>query len=97
MCSSDLFAGRTCGVSLDLYVGYDEHLIAESSRDLTTLQTPFRALRLVTLPMGWMGSVPIFHNNVTYILQQEIPHLTIPYIDDVPVKGPASRYLLGDG
>ena len=33
---------------------------------------------------------------MTYILQQEIPHLTIPYIDDVPVKGPASRYLLGD-
>ena len=34
---------------------------------------------------------------MTYILQQEIPHLTIPYIDDMPVKGPASRYLLEDG
>ena len=47
--------------------------------------------------MGWTGSVPIFHDNVTYILQQDIPHLTIPYIDDIPVKRPASRYLLGDG
>ena len=94
---AEQFAGRACGASLDLYVGYDECLIAKLSRDLTTFQTPFGALRLVTLPMGWTGSVPILSDNVTYILQQEIPHLTIPYIDDVPVKGPASRYLLGDG
>ena len=33
---------------------------------------------------------------MTYILQQEIPHLTIPYIDDIPVKGPPSRHLLED-
>ena len=49
------------------------------------------------LPMGWTNSVPIFHDDITYILQSEIPHLTIPYIDDVPVKGPASRYMLEDG
>jgi len=41
--------------------------------------------------------VPVFHDDVTYILQPEIPHLTIPYIDDVPVKGPISRYLGKDG
>ena len=46
------FAGRACGAMFDLYVGYDEHTLAESSRDLTTFQTPFGALRLVTLPMG---------------------------------------------
>ena len=34
---AEQFAGCVCGASLDLYVGYDEHLIAESSRDLTTL------------------------------------------------------------
>jgi hypothetical protein len=94
---AEQFAGRSCGATLDLYVGYDERLIAETSRDLTTFQTPFGALRLVTLPMGWTGSVPVFHDDVTYILQPEIPHLTIPYIDDVPVKGPISRYLGEDG
>ena len=30
---AEQFAGRACGASLDLHVGYDEHLIAESSRD----------------------------------------------------------------
>lgn len=91
------FAGRSCGGMFDLYVGYDERTLAESSRDLTTFQTPFGALRLVTLPMGWTNSVPIFHDDVTYILQAEIPHVTIPYIDDVPIKGPKTRYQLPDG
>ena len=47
--------------------------------------------------MGWTNSVPIFHDDVTYILQPEIPDLTIPYIDDVPVKGPSSCYMTEDG
>ncbi len=46
------FAGRACGGILDLFVGYDERSLAESSRDLTTFQTLFGALRLVTLPMA---------------------------------------------
>jgi hypothetical protein len=91
------FAGRACGAMLDLYVGYDERALAESSRDLTTFQTPFGALRLTTLPMGWTNSVPIFHDDVTHILRPEMPHLTVPYIDDVPVKGPRSYYQDADG
>jgi hypothetical protein len=91
------FAGRACGGILDLYVGYDERMLAESSRDLTTFQTPFGALRLVTLPMGWTNSVPVFHDDVTFILQPEIPDVTIPFIDDVPIRGPASRYQGEDG
>ena len=82
------FAGRASGAMLDLYVGYDERALAELSRDFTTFQTPFGALRLMTLPMGWTNSVPIFHDDVTHILRAEVPHLTIPYINDVPVKGP---------
>jgi hypothetical protein len=48
------------------------------------------------LPMGWTNSVPIFHDDVTFILQAEILHITIPYIDDVPVKGPKSTYSKSD-
>ena len=79
------FAGRACIGVLDLYVGYDERELAECSRDLTTFQTPFGAHRLTTLPMGWTNSVPIFHDDVTYILQEEIPDYTVPYVDNVPL------------
>ena len=91
------FASRACGGILDLYVGYDERILHKDSRDYTTFQTPYGAHRLVTLPMGWSNSVPIFHEDVTHILQPKIPNTTIPYIDDVPIRGPASRYVLDDG
>lgn len=91
------YAGRACGGMLDLYVGYDERLLDIRSRDMTTFQTPFGALRLVTLPMGWTNSVPIFHEDVTAILKLEIPEFTTPYIDDVPIRGPSSRYEQEDG
>jgi len=91
------FVGKACSRILDLYVGYDERVLAEWSRDLTTFQMPFGALRLVTLPMGWTNSVPIFHDDVTYILRDEIPKYTLPYIDDVPIRGPKTRYELPGG
>jgi hypothetical protein len=91
------FAARACGSMMDLYVGYDERALAKSSRDYTTFQTPYGAMRLTTLPMGWTNSVPIFHDDVTFILRPEIPQVTQPYIDDVPVRGPATRYVLPSG
>ena len=94
---AEQFAGRACLASFDLFVGYDNRTIHPDSRDYTTIQTPFGPLRLVKLPMGWTNSVPIFHDDVTYIFREEIPDITVPYIDDVPVKGPASRYQRSDG
>ena len=38
------FAGHMCSRMLDLYVGYDERRLAETSRDLTTFQSPFGSL-----------------------------------------------------
>jgi hypothetical protein len=42
--------------------------------------------------MGWTNSVLIFHDDATFILQAEIPDVTIPYIDDVPIKGLTTTY-----
>ena len=91
------FAGRACSSMLDLYVGYDQQGLTPDSHNLTTFQSPFGTLCLVTLPMGWTNSVPIFHDDVTYILQPEIPITTVPYINDVPIHGPVDRYILSDG
>ncbi len=82
---------------LDLYVGYDECTLTKSSRDLTTFQTPFGALHFTTLSMEWTNSVLIFHDDVTHILQPEVLHLTVPYINNVPVKGLLLAYHLKDG
>ena len=47
--------------------------------------------------MGWTNSVPIVYDDICHILQEEIPHVTIPYIDDVLIRGPASRYIQENG
>ena len=39
---------------------------------------------------------PYLHDNITHILHSEIPNITIPHIDDVPVKGLPSMYHLMD-
>ena len=90
------FAGHVCGGMLDLYVGYDKQGISAESCDLTMFQSPFGALQLVTLPMGWTNSVPIFHDDVTYILQPEIPKVTVPYINDVLICEPVEWYVLAN-
>ena len=82
---------------MDLCVGYDEQALAPSSCDYTTFQTPYGVMQLTTLPMGWTYSVPIFHEDITKILQPEINHVMQPYIDDVPVRGPESQYIEEDG
>jgi hypothetical protein len=94
---AEQFGGQSCRGMLDLYVAFNERKVAESSRDLTTFQTPFGALHIITLPMGWTNSVPIMHDDILYILQPEILHVTIPYINDAPIKGPKSQYQLPGG
>jgi len=89
-------AGRSVYSIGDLFTGFDHAALAESSRDLTTFQTPLGPHRLTCLPMGWSNSVAIFQGHVSFILQDEI-EVAPPYLDDVPVLGPRTRYELTDG
>ena len=47
--------------------------------------------------MGWTNSFQVMQGDITFILQDKIPEHTIPYADDIPVKGPATRYETEDG
>jgi hypothetical protein len=91
------FAGRACYGSLDLFVSFDQRTLDERSRDMTTFQSPLGTLRLTSVPMGYTNAMQIMHGDVTHVLQDEIPHVTAPFVDDVPVKGPETRYELRDG
>ena len=42
--------------------------------------------------MGYTNSVKIFHGDTTFLLQEEIPHVMVPFLDDIPVKGLTSWY-----
>ena len=91
-------AAHSCYSMLDLLVGYDHRTLDIASRDLTSFQSPLGALRNTTLPQGSTNAVAIFHGDVTFILEPEIPNIAKPFLDDTVVMGPRSRYeTLGGG
>jgi hypothetical protein len=91
------FAGRSIYTTLDLYVSFDQRQLHPRSRDMTTFNTPLGAFRLTVLPMGWTNSPAVLQGDITHVLRPEIPHWTQPFADDVPIKGPKTRYELPDG
>jgi Aspartyl protease len=89
--------GHSCFTMLDLLVGYDHRTLDVASRDLTSFQSPLGALRNTSLPMGTTNAVAIFHGDVTFILEPEILNIAKPFVDDIVIKGPVSRYETPEG
>ena len=94
---AESFGGRACYGALDLFVAFDQRSLDVRSRDLTSFQSPLGALRLTSVPMGWTNAMQIVHGDVTFILRDEIPDVTIPFVDDAAAKGPKTRYELEGG
>jgi hypothetical protein len=71
----------------DLYSGYDQFQLASESRDLTTMKTPLGLMRMCTLPQGATNSVAHMQSAMNQILREFVPEKTIPFVDDIPIKG----------
>jgi hypothetical protein len=93
----ELFGARACYASLNLFVAYDQHVVHPELRDPTMFQYPLGALHHTCLVMGHTNLVQIMQGDINYILRDEIPLFTMPFIDDVAVKGPVTRYENADG
>jgi hypothetical protein len=77
---------------LDLFVDYDHHTLDVSSCDLTTFQTPLGAHQCTGLPQGSTNAIAIFHGDVTFLLEPEIPKVAKPFLNNTAVRSPASCY-----
>ena len=91
------FGGRACYAMLDLFVEFYQRQHDVQSRDLMIFSLLLGTYWLTAIPMGWTNSFQIMQGDVTFALKDEIPKYTIPYTNDVPIQGLASRYLLTDG
>ncbi|KAL3702469.1 hypothetical protein R1sor_020491 [Riccia sorocarpa] len=87
----DEFAGRAIYSVGDLYSGYDQFQLAIESRDLTTIRTPLGLMRMCTLPQGATNSVAHMQNAMHKVLREFVPEITIPFLDDIPMKGCATE------
>ncbi|KAL3680762.1 hypothetical protein R1sor_023718 [Riccia sorocarpa] len=87
----DEFAGRAIYSVGDLYSGYDQFQLAVESRDFTTIRTPLGLMRMCTLPQGATNSVAHMQNAMHKVLREFVPEITIPFLDDIPMKGCATE------
>jgi hypothetical protein len=88
---SEDFAGMQCGSYIDLFSGYDQLPLDERSRDYTAIHTPLGLFRQTTLPQGATNSVAQFVRTITKVLAEHLKYAK-PYMDDIGVQGPRSRY-----
>jgi hypothetical protein len=90
---SEEFAGCSVASLVDFFSGYDQLTLAEKSRDLTAFYTPgLGLLRQTTLLQGATNSVAVFCRVAAKILEELYPHISMPFLDDIRVKGPYSTY-----
>ena len=61
--------------------------LAVESRDITTMRTPIGLVRMCTLPQGATSSSAHIMNAMNKVLRDYIPKVTMPFLDDLPIKG----------
>jgi hypothetical protein len=87
------FAGRQCYTVFDLFWGFDPRKVHPACCDLTAFLMSLGLLRITSMPTGYTNSPAEFQQCMVFILQDEILHTANIFIDDLPIKGPASEYL----
>ena len=51
------------------------------------MRTPLGLVRMCTLPQGGTNSVAYMVNAINKVLRDCIPNITMPFLDDIPIKG----------
>ena len=88
---SEEFAGCPIASAIDFYSFYYQILLAMESRDLTAFLSPVGLVRMTRLPMGWTNSVAVSQRVMVKVLWRHAQYAR-PFIDDVGVRGPMTRY-----
>jgi hypothetical protein len=94
---AESFMGYTVYSMMDLYSGYNQHMLHKDSHNLMTFGTPLGPHCLTTLPQGHANAIQVYQGDTAFILQHEIPKYTLPFVDDVPVKSVQMCYQRKDG
>lgn len=88
----DDFVGQKLHTVADFFSGYDQISLHPESRDLTAFETTIGLLRSTTLPQGATNSVAQFQRGVVTLLDDLVPSVARPFVDDVAIRGPKTTY-----
>ena len=82
---------------MDIFAGYDQCPLHVDFQDMTTFNSPLGPHHLTTLPMEHTNAVQIYQADMAFIVQDEILHHTMLFINDLLVKSKTSWYQRPDG
>ena len=89
---SEEFADCAISSLIDFFLGYDQVELDEKSRDLTAFMTSLGLMQMTTLPQGATNSVAHFVRIIFKILAPHLQDQAKPFLDDLGVKGPKTKY-----
>ncbi|KAH7281195.1 hypothetical protein KP509_36G034900 [Ceratopteris richardii] len=82
----EAFVGHPIYSMVDPYFNDDQLQLVVESRDITTMKTPLSLVRMCTLHQGATNSVAHMMNTMNLAIHDFIPHIAMPFIDDIPIK-----------
>ena len=94
---TEQFLGAGIYTNLDFDIAFNQRKIDPTSRNMTIFNTLLGTFRLMVLPIGYTNSPQIMHNDVAFMLQDEIKGYTSIYIDDTGIKRLKTQYQAKDG
>jgi hypothetical protein len=89
---SEEFADCAIISLINFFFDYDQIEFDVKSRDITAFMIPIGFFRQTTFSQGAINSIAQFVRIVIKILQKHIPHICLPFMDDIGVKGPRIIY-----
>ncbi len=89
---SEDFAEYPITSAVDYFAGYYQIPLDKSSHDLTAFMSLLGLVRMTRLPQGWTNSVVEVICIIGRVHYRQIPREVWPFIDDIGIKGPKSRY-----
>jgi len=77
---------------IDFFSSYNQIKLGKKNKNLTTFHIPIGLLRMIILPQKTINSVTQFARIIIKMLQKHIPRLYFPFLDNISIKGPKTRY-----
>jgi hypothetical protein len=86
------FAGCAVASLIDFFSGYDHVELDFKCKDIIVFMIPLGFLKQTTILQGVTNSIAQFVRIVTKILEKHIPHVYLPFINNIDVKDLKTTY-----
>jgi hypothetical protein len=89
---SEKFVGCAVIFLINFFSGYDHVKLDPKYKDMTAFMISLGLLKQTTILQKATNSIAQFVRIVTKILKKHIPHVYLPFINNINIKGPKTTY-----